>query len=1398
MKKLLLALCFVILIPAFSWANHEGCTRSTEGTEFWFGFMEGRNDNVVDHRLTITVTSAYTTYFSIYNQGGTNLLGTYSVSANSEQLVEIPWETNEVMTSESVGNKGIYLVANDPVNVYAMNWDYKSSDAAVIYPVESIGKEYFTLCYEPHYNSYGTGLNGRNSEFLIVATEDQTQVTITPSKITDGLKPANVPFVITLNKGQTYQVQSANEPDLDGQGDLTGSHVVADKNIAVYSGNFGTTVPRTSDNLADPELISGYDHLFEQMPPLYSWGTEYYAVPLMGRELDFYRIIASEDGTTVDAGPFWAPFVLNRGEFKEIYLESGQASRIAADKPILVAQYSASQNYLGEGGTEYGDPSMIVLSSTAQSKNNVTFVAYDSENITSYHINIVSLTDQASNLRLDGNPVSTKPFAGTAYSYAQILLSASGSHTLLNTDPDEGFLAYVYGQGDKESYGYPVGFNLNVVLDLGENINFDGDTLLLCPGDELTLDAGPYFETYLWSTGETSSSIRVSGEGMYKVTTTISDCPALHDSVYVFYAKPQLEITPADLSYCFPKELSLVANSSEATSFLWESKEGKELGTTSTLTVDSTAQYIVTVWNEYGCSTTDTADVIIFGRPPVTIAADSLVCGELQTAVTADLGNYPDSLWTTAPGTFEWASDDAGVSFADPTDSSVTMLAPGWGTYQLYYKLTTKNGCISGDTIEVTFSPGTEFTVEPDQFYRCAPDSVELKAIISSGSADVASYLWQTSSGDTLAHTETFWADSTAQYILSIENSYACTVTDTAEVIIFGNPPVTIHSEPAACDELSTTVHVDFASYPPDLWDYPGSFQWFAPSPYLTVSDSTDASATVKATAPGVYELYYKLTTKDNCVSGDTIELSFIAGPEFSIVSDTYSKCAPDSVLLTADVRSDLSELVSYLWQTAQGDSIAFGAVPEIWVDSTASYVLTIENTDGCRASDTAEVVIFGNPPVSIQADPAVCGELTTNVHVDFAGYSPALWDYPGSFQWLAASPDLTVSESTDASATVKATVPGIYDLYYKLTTKDDCVSGDTIQLEFYPQPQAAFGFNFQPTCRAYVETLRFTGTTNDLESLNWTFRNAAITDTIAEGEYLVRVFDFAGVKPAIELIVDEGYCKDTAYQEEPDFSAERALNIDFKAEPPAGCDSLETMLIVTNIKEESRISWFTDLGSFSGDSLALTYTVPGAYDVTMLAESDLTGCLEMLTKEGLVQVVDPPVAAFSVDYPVVSPQNPLVTFYNNSTDADAYNWIFGDGDSSMDYAPQHEYPAVGSYIAWLIARSDLGCSDSTTTQIQVVVDRIYAPNAFRPGSDIVENTVFMPAGLGDNGMPFLLRIYDRWGQLVFESTTSASPWDGTDKSGKEAPMGNYVWMATFVDLTGKKHEQTGQILLIR
>jgi hypothetical protein len=688
--------CIIISFLFMAFAAHAQsadpkCHRSTEGKEFWFGFMEGRNDNGNVHYIEITVTAREATTFKVYTgKSPTPLSGIPGfVDTNGSVQIKIPLDVAEARGSETIQEKAIYLVAENPVNVYALNWDYNSADVAVIYPVQSLGREYFTMCYTP--NVHNSPEHGKNSEFLIVASEDNTVVEIIPSVVTSGGRPALVPFTVTLNKGEVYQVQSLNQRNLPGQGDLTGSYIESDKSVAVYSGNFSTTVPAESG-------MSGYDHLFEQMPPLQTWGREYYAVPLLTRRADRYRVMASEDNTTVLIGNR-APVTLNRGIYYEFLLEGNQPSRIFADKPILVAQFSQSnrtdQNFTGGNG----DPFMIILNSVSQSKNDVTFVAYDSSQIRNYFVNVVAPTSEVNNVELDGNLVSAqfKPFAGSNYSYAQLVIEP-GTYNLRNKNTDRGFLAYVYGYGGFESYGYAVGFNLDLVLDLGQTINFESDTLPLCKGSELVLDAGPYFDYYQWNTGDTTQKITVTKEGKYWAQGSTVDGCKRSDSIFILVSDPPKPNIGTDLQDCSPIRVKLDVDGAEIyTGYVWSTGEISR-----TIEIETTGQYRVTAFDKYGCTMRDTLNLTVFPVPTISMRDEKLTIGSKSRNLTIHFEGADSSM--LANGRMEWKCDDQKLFFRNKTNISTDILVSDWGVYEVLYKFTTPDGCEVSGSVMLQFA----------------------------------------------------------------------------------------------------------------------------------------------------------------------------------------------------------------------------------------------------------------------------------------------------------------------------------------------------------------------------------------------------------------------------------------------------------------------------------------------------------------------------------------------------------------------------------------------------------------------------------------------------------------------------------------------------------------------
>lgn len=591
-KLILILLILYCLCPVRVKAEEDdACHYSTEGTDFWFGFMENRVKGNI-HYLEITVTSRVSAEVTLTYGPNEIFIDKKIVGANRSIKIPIDPGMLEPSGSEITEDKGIHLHSDFPVSVYALNYRTQSSDVAVIYPTKSLGKEYLAMCYTPNHENNSES----NSEFVVVATEDNTTVKITPSVDTDKGKKAKVQFSVTLNKGQLYQVQSMNQP-MASQGDLTGSLITADKPIAFYSGTKSTAVP--NQNVSR-------DHLYEQIPPTSSWGREFYIVPLELRPKDTYRILAAEDNTVVTIEGINSKVTLNKGDYKEFDLSESEACRIISTKRVLVAQFCRSQSVDGPNGV--GDPFMIIISPVVQKISDVTFEAYRSNLVTNiFYVNIITKTSEVNELTLDGYSIKNhfKAFPDGKYSYAQVPVT-SGTHRLKSNLPEGGFLAFVYGfgsQGSTESYGYGVGFNLDIQLDIGGSL--EDKTFVICKGQQRKLDAGDYFTTYNWSTGETGSSIMVSTEGRVIVTASTELGCVKSDTVFVQVDDPKVDLID-DQGSCEPGEIVLVAQPG-FTKYLWQ-----DGSTGNTFVVEKTGTYRVTVTNENGCSASDEVEAVVF------------------------------------------------------------------------------------------------------------------------------------------------------------------------------------------------------------------------------------------------------------------------------------------------------------------------------------------------------------------------------------------------------------------------------------------------------------------------------------------------------------------------------------------------------------------------------------------------------------------------------------------------------------------------------------------------------------------------------------------------------------------------------------------------------------------
>ncbi len=216
------------------------------------------------------------------------------------------------------------------------------------------------------------------------------------------------------------------------------------------------------------------------------------------------------------------------------------------------------------------------------------------------------------------------------------------------------------------------------------------------------------------------------------------------------------------------------------------------------------------------------------------------------------------------------------------------------------------------------------------------------------------------------------------------------------------------------------------------------------------------------------------------------------------------------------------------------------------------------------------------------------------------------------------------------------------------------------------------------------------------------------------------------------------------------------------------------------------------------------TFDDPGVYTVTLTAPGP-DGVNGVYTKD--ITVFDHPVAEFSYSPDIVYVPGDLLRCYSLSKDAEKYFWEFGDGNTSTDVNPLHEYSTEGVFDLTLTVESQYGCTDQiikANAITAVLQGFVKFPTAFMPRPDGgtsntvgggETNTVFRPVYRDVD--QYKLQIFNRWGQLIYESTDIDEGWNGFYNS-ELSPQGVYVWKATGTFVSGKVFTDAGSVLLVR
>jgi len=243
--------------------------------------------------------------------------------------------------------------------------------------------------------------------------------------------------------------------------------------------------------------------------------------------------------------------------------------------------------------------------------------------------------------------------------------------------------------------------------------------------------------------------------------------------------------------------------------------------------------------------------------------------------------------------------------------------------------------------------------------------------------------------------------------------------------------------------------------------------------------------------------------------------------------------------------------------------------------------------------------------------------------------------------------------------------------------------------------------------------------------------------------------------------------------------------------------DSLVTFNDQSSVLIDTIISWDWDFGD-GNDTLQNPqhlFTQSDSNNVTLIIETN-TGCLDTVSHSVYLRLIDP---LFGYTGDCVTD---LISFIDSTiVSGDSivlWEWDFGDGNMGNGSNPDHFYEVEDEYLVNLTITTASGCIDSTSLMVSgtcPILDGVpYMPSAFSPNGDNNNDVLFVDGG------PFSyldFRIYNEWGELIFQSNDQTIGWDGT-KNDKAQPLGVYVYVVEAINLGGEEHIIKGSITLIK
>jgi gliding motility-associated-like protein len=570
------------------------------------------------------------------------------------------------------------------------------------------------------------------------------------------------------------------------------------------------------------------------------------------------------------------------------------------------------------------------------------------------------------------------------------------------------------------------------------------------------------------------------------------------------------------------------------------------------------------------------------------------------------------------------------------------------------------------------------------------------------------------------------------------------------------------------------------------------SYHWDFGVPSLSNDTSNVFEPTFIYNDPGVYTV--TLVTNPGWECADTATVVYTAIETFiPDIQTPVVSCINDQVLYTFDhglVSGLFTDDVTFQWSIDNNVSTVFSTneyPTNIYLDSnitTYNISLSINNA-GCIGTQNFS---FDNVPEPIaiidpQTDP--CGGFTINFTQSSINADNYLWNFgtPNSPTSTDAATFYNYPNSGSFNVMLIAGAPSTCpDTAYTTVSVFDDLNPDFIN----PGPVCFNGHNLAFTALGWNQPNAV---------INWDFGTLANTPNSSN----ITVNGIQYPSPAyypVTLTISENGCtesitKDVWVVQDPEVS--------FSVLPPDGCPGTYVKFDATAISE-TPVFFIWNLGdditSTQPDPLQL-YENPGTFDVSMHAYTT-SGCVAdiYVNLNDAVTIHPAPTSGFLIQPDIITIDDPTVMVLDSTGTGISCTYQFSDGGTLEGFDGTYTFTEFGRQSITQIITNEFGCTSTAIGYINIGGTVFFLPNSFTPDYDGI-NDAWLPSAIGV--AEYNVRIYDRWGELIFESNDVSEPWMGNRKGSQYFVQdGIYNYVITYEDLIGQTTQLKGNIILAR